>query len=295
MIKKQLVVALVLLLLIPLVLVLGGALFSLINPEIAAGHPNYVRNFHLLNLLKKTTMWATAAGVAVLWLLVCLQVIRAKKRSPSWLFLAALGPIGLAVLAMLNDRATEEADRYARFVRNLNAAGSILPVGGIQTAWMRSYDEIANYPPGTDLNHFLTCVLLLLLFRVHNRQLRAFEFGASVASSLPLPTTSACPRCHADSALGGRTIPKIIGALLHEHVTVSYLAFPHLCSFALSPARSILQSDVPAMPTADHLARLHDSLTQGKSEVRTEVLYGVDAAVPSEQRNVQTLDFRGVA
>ncbi len=85
MIKKQLVVALVLLLLIPLVLVLGGALFSLINPEIAAGHPNYVRNFHLLNLLKKTTMWATAAGVAVLWLLVCLQVIRAKKRSPSWL------------------------------------------------------------------------------------------------------------------------------------------------------------------------------------------------------------------
>ena len=120
MIKKQLVVALVLLLLIPLVLVLGGALFSLINPEIAAGHPNYVRNFHLLNLLKKTTMWATAAGVAVLWLLVCLQVIRAKKRSPSWLFLAALGPFGLAVLAMLNDRATEEADRYARFVRSLN-------------------------------------------------------------------------------------------------------------------------------------------------------------------------------
>lgn len=120
MVKKQLVVALVLLLLIPLVLVLGGALFSLINPEIAAGHPNYVRNFHLLNLLKKMTVWATAAAVLVLWLLVCLQVIRAKKRSPSWLFLAALGPFGLAVLAMLNDRATEEKDRYARFVRNLN-------------------------------------------------------------------------------------------------------------------------------------------------------------------------------
>jgi len=82
---------------------------------------------------------------------------------------------------------------------------------------------------------------------------------------------------------------------LHEHVTVSHLAFPHLCSFALSPARSILQSDVPTMPTADHLARLHDSLTQGKSEVRTKILYGVNAAVPSEQRNVQTLDFHGVA
>jgi hypothetical protein len=120
MIKKQWVVAVVLLLLIPLVLVLGGMLFSLINPEIAAGHPNYVRNFHLLNLLKKTVMWATAAGVLVLWLLVCLQVIRAKKRSSSWLLLAALGPFGLAILAMLSDRATLETDRYARFVRSLN-------------------------------------------------------------------------------------------------------------------------------------------------------------------------------
>jgi len=130
MIKKQWVVALVLLLLIPVVLVLGGALFSLINPEIAAGHPNYVRNFHLLNLLKKSVIWATAAAVLVLWLLVCLQVIRAKKRSASWLVLAALGPFGLAILAMLNDaklndattndRAPAETDRYTRFVRSLN-------------------------------------------------------------------------------------------------------------------------------------------------------------------------------
>lgn len=120
MIKKQSVVALVLLLLIPLVLALGGALFSLINPEIAAGHPNYVRNFQLLNLLKKIVMWATAAGVVVLWLLVCFQVIRAKKRSSSWLVLAGLGPFGLAILAMLNDRATLETDRYTRFVSGLN-------------------------------------------------------------------------------------------------------------------------------------------------------------------------------
>jgi hypothetical protein len=124
MIKKQWVVAVVLLLLIPVVLVLGGALFSLINPEIAAGHPNYVRNFHLLSLLKITVMWATAAAVLVLWLLVCLQVIRAKKRSASWLVLAALGPFGLAILAMLNDAklndATTETDRYSRFVRSLN-------------------------------------------------------------------------------------------------------------------------------------------------------------------------------
>jgi len=140
MIKKQSLVAIVLLLLIPVVLVLGGALFSLINPEIAAGHPNYVRNFHLLDLLKKIVIWTTAAAVVALWLLVCLQVIRAKNRSTSWLVMAALGPFGLAILAMLNDaptrdarmidattndakpsdRATAETDRYAGFVRNMN-------------------------------------------------------------------------------------------------------------------------------------------------------------------------------
>jgi len=120
MIKKQSVVALVLLLLIPLVLMLGGMLFSLINPEIAAGHPNYVHNYHLLNQLKLMCLWGSFAVVAVLWLLVCLLVIRSKNRSYLWLFLAALGPFGLAVLAMLNDRAPLETDRYARFLRNMN-------------------------------------------------------------------------------------------------------------------------------------------------------------------------------
>jgi hypothetical protein len=120
MIKKQSVIALVLFLLIPLVMRVGGSLFSQINPESAAGHPNYVQNYHRLSLLKHTTLWGSEAAVAVLWLLVCLMVIRSKKRSPLWLFMAALGPFGFAVLAMLNDRAPAETDSYARFVRNLN-------------------------------------------------------------------------------------------------------------------------------------------------------------------------------
>ena len=120
MIKKQWLVAIVLLLLIPLILTLGGMLFSLINPEVAAGHPNYVRSYHLLNLLRSTFMRASIATVAGLWVLVCLLVIRSKKQSNLWLFLAALGPFGFAVLTMLNNRAPAETDRYARFVRNLN-------------------------------------------------------------------------------------------------------------------------------------------------------------------------------
>lgn len=120
--KKQLVVPLVLLLLIPVVMALGGGLSSLINPEVAAGHPGYARNFHLLSLLKVVCFLASVAVSAVLWLLACLFIIRSKKQSYLWLLLAALGPFGFAVLAMLNDRAPAETDSYARFVRNMKWA-----------------------------------------------------------------------------------------------------------------------------------------------------------------------------
>lgn len=118
--KKQTFIALGLLLLIPMVLKLGGLLFSVINPEIAAGHPNYVRNYHLLSILKTTSMLGSAAVVLILWVLTCLFVIRAKERSSLWLLFAALGPFGFAALSMLNDHAPAEANRYARFVRGLN-------------------------------------------------------------------------------------------------------------------------------------------------------------------------------
>jgi hypothetical protein len=118
--KKQTVAALVLLLLIPVVSMLGGLLFGLINPEIAARHPNYVRNYHLLSLVKSLSFLASSAVVVIFWLLVCFLVIRSKERSSLWLFFAALGPFGFAILAMLSDRAPTETDRHARFVLNLN-------------------------------------------------------------------------------------------------------------------------------------------------------------------------------
>jgi len=118
--KRQTVVAIVLLLLIPVVLMSGGFLSSMIDPEIAAGHANYARNFQLLNLAKHLLFLGSGAVVGILWLLVCFLVIRSKERSPWWLSLAALGPLGLAILATLNDRAPAETDRHARFVRSLN-------------------------------------------------------------------------------------------------------------------------------------------------------------------------------
>jgi hypothetical protein len=120
MVKKQWVLALVLYLLIPLVWTAGGALFNRINPEAAAGHPGYVHNYQVLSLLKHMSLWVSEAGVVVLWLLACLLVIRSKKRSQLWMILAAFGPFGFAVLAMLNDRAPAETARYSRLMRKLN-------------------------------------------------------------------------------------------------------------------------------------------------------------------------------
>jgi len=120
MMKKQMIAALVLLLLIPVVLMLGGFLFSLINPEIAAGHPNYVRNYHILHLVKLASLWGTAVVVAIMWLLVCFLVIRSKERSSWWLLLAALGPFGFAILAILSNKTPKKTDRHEQFVRGLN-------------------------------------------------------------------------------------------------------------------------------------------------------------------------------
>ena len=118
--KRETVVALVLLLLIPAVLMLGGFFFAIINPEIAAGHANYALNFHLLSRLRVAVFLGSGAVAAMLWLVVFFLVIRSKERSLWWMFLAALGPIGLAILAALNDRVPAQTDRHARFIQNLN-------------------------------------------------------------------------------------------------------------------------------------------------------------------------------
>ena len=119
--KKQTVVALVLLLLIPMVTILGRQLFSLINPEIAAGHSNYVLYFQILSRVKMMMVLGSMVAVGILWVVACFLVIASKERSAWWLFLAVLGPFGFAILATLNDRAPAESDRYARFVRSLNS------------------------------------------------------------------------------------------------------------------------------------------------------------------------------
>ena len=141
--KKQTIAALVLLLLIPMVLLLGGLLFSLINPEIAAGHPNYVRNYHLLSMVKITLAFGSAAVAGILWLLACFLVIRSKKRSSWWLLFAALGPIGFAIMARLRDKASAETDPHTRFVRSLSRFVRVgYEVGIFLATWLLAYQAM---------------------------------------------------------------------------------------------------------------------------------------------------------
>jgi hypothetical protein len=143
MMKKQSIVALLLLLLIPVVLMLGGMLSNLINPETAAGHPDYTRNFQLLSTLKIMTFMASVTCAAVLWMLACVVVIRSKRRSYLWVLLAILGPFGFAVLAMLSDRAPLETDRYTRFVRNLNGYVRVgYELGCFVMIWVVAYEAM---------------------------------------------------------------------------------------------------------------------------------------------------------
>ena len=90
---------------IPVVVIGGGALVLLIDPEWAHGTADYPRNFRLLQFVQMGAMMGIAALTLVLWAATCYFMLKAKQRSPLWLALAAGGPLGFPFITMLADRA----------------------------------------------------------------------------------------------------------------------------------------------------------------------------------------------
>jgi len=119
MIRKHYVPAVVSFLLIPAAALAGGMVFVAINPEIAAGHPNYARNYWLLEHVRNTCLVATGLAIVCLWLTGCALLVRAKARHYGWLALAMLGPPGLIALTMLADRSPAAGDPYRQFLGRL--------------------------------------------------------------------------------------------------------------------------------------------------------------------------------
>ncbi|HXN87715.1 MAG TPA: hypothetical protein VN867_16695 [Candidatus Binataceae bacterium] len=140
MLKKYYLFAVASFLMIPVVTVIGGMVFSSINPEIAAGYSNYTRIYRLLDLARKLSMLATLLAIVGLWLLTCFFLIKSKQKSYTWLSLALLGPFGFIILSMLNDRAPSSGDLYEQFVGKLKIYVRITyELGFFVVAWEVAY------------------------------------------------------------------------------------------------------------------------------------------------------------
>lgn len=104
-----------------MVLIAGAALFLLIDPEPARGRADYVRDYRRLEWLREAVLMAAGGLMLLLWLAVCHLVLKSRQRSPRWVLLAAAGPLGFSLIAMLEDRSPLPDDRYQRFIRALPA------------------------------------------------------------------------------------------------------------------------------------------------------------------------------
>ena len=69
--KRHYVLALACYLSMPPVLIAGGGLFRLIDPEMARSHADYVRDYRLLELARLGALMAAAGLVLVLWASTC--------------------------------------------------------------------------------------------------------------------------------------------------------------------------------------------------------------------------------
>ncbi|MCX7155162.1 MAG: hypothetical protein NTW45_01795 [Rhodocyclales bacterium] len=117
--KRHYLLALACYLAIPVAMIAGAGLFNLIDPEMARSHADYVRDYRLLELARRGVLMASAALAAVLWAATCFLVIKARQRSLGWLALAAAGPPGFSIIAMLEDHSPAPSDAYQRFIGTL--------------------------------------------------------------------------------------------------------------------------------------------------------------------------------
>jgi len=125
---------------IPAVMMAGAALTNLIDPEMARSHADYARDYSLLDLAR-TAVLAVAAGLMlVLWGATCHLVLKSRQRSPGWLALAAAGPFGFMVIALLGDRSPASDDLYQRFIGTLKLYWRIpLEIAVFVAVWLLAY------------------------------------------------------------------------------------------------------------------------------------------------------------
>ncbi len=108
-----------------------------------AQQTGYLRWFVLGGVMSGLAHLARADGVLLILVLVLIALYPVRGRSMRWRLMA--GGCSLAGYLLI---------MAPWFARNSLALGNPLPLGGVDTIWMRSYDELVNYPPGIAPDHF---------------------------------------------------------------------------------------------------------------------------------------------
>ena len=136
--------ALVCYLAIPVVVIVGFRLSFLIDPEMARGSADYVRNFRLLQYAATGVVMVTAGLAFLLWVGTCYLVLKYLQRSALWLALAAAGPFGFIAIAMLAHRSPAPDDLYQQFIRKLKLYWRVpLEVAVFLSVWTLAFLSVA--------------------------------------------------------------------------------------------------------------------------------------------------------
>lgn len=139
--KRPYILAVVCYLSIPAVLIGAVRLFLLIDPEMARGHVNYVRDYRLLELARQGMLMAAGGLALVLWTAACYLVLKARQRSVYWLSLAIGGPFGFTAIAILEDRSPAPNDRYQQFIRKLKICWRVpLEIAVCVSVWFLAFE-----------------------------------------------------------------------------------------------------------------------------------------------------------
>ena len=128
---------------IPAVVLAGAETHRRIDPEMARGWADYASNYQRLELVRLGVLLAAAALAVVLWTGCGYFVLRARQRSLRWLLLAAAGPLGLMVIASLEDRSPAAGDLDQRRIRTLKAHWrAALEIVVFVSVWVLAYQAV---------------------------------------------------------------------------------------------------------------------------------------------------------
>lgn len=120
-----------------------------IDPEWARRTSDYATGYRLIAAARDGAMVIMLGGAALLGVMACAYVLRARQRGRGWLLAVVLGPIGLFLLALLRDRASHPVDAWQRCLRRLGRARRMgVECGFAMGPWLGAWGAVALWRDG---------------------------------------------------------------------------------------------------------------------------------------------------